>query len=118
MGQETFLLLKEHFREIISILGGIGMFFLGKKKRKQAEKSQNVSITGGELDNVEAALKIYRVMLDDLQTKLTEAQLAYTSLEERFQEAAAKNKKYEENILILEEDNEYLKQRLDKCENI
>ena len=113
---EFFVVLKQHFKELISILGGIGMFFLGKKARKQSLKVTDVEITTGELDNVESALKIYRVMLDDLQVKLTEAQKAYVLLEKRFQVAALKNKQYEIEVENLKTENVYLTKRLTNCE--
>lgn len=115
MGNEFIFLLRDYFKEILSVAGAIGMFFLGKKKRKQDVKSQNVSIIGGELDNVEAALKIYRVMLDDLQAKLTEAQSAYVLLEQRFQVASGKNKEFKEKISMLEAENSYLSNKLTNC---
>ena len=92
------------------MLGAIAMFFLGKRKRKQSYKAQEVDIISGELDNVEAALKIYRVMLDDVQIKLAEAQKAYVLLEKRFQVAIQRN-------VELEKENSYLAEELKKCSN-
>ena len=84
---ELWSFLKSYFKEIIGILTAIFMFFLGKRKREQNTKLTEVEITGNELYNVETALKIYKVMLDDLQIKLTEAQRAYGLLTEKFKEA-------------------------------
>lgn len=112
---EILVLFKEYFREILSVLGGIGMFFLGKKKRKQDSKETDANITNRELENVEAALKIYRVMLDDLQIKLTEAQKAYSLLEDRFSQAAKRNKDYESEVTKLYIENKDLKNRLINC---
>ena len=112
---EIFTLLKTYFKEILSVLGGIGMFFIGKRARKIREKKEVTEVTAGELENVEAALKIYRVMLDDLQVKLTEAQKAYTLLEERFQVSLKKNQDFKHKISTLETENQYLTDRLKNC---
>ena len=112
---EIFTLIKEYFKEILSVLGGIGMFFLGKKQRANTIKQQSVNITSSELENVEAALKIYRTMLEDLQIKLTEAQDAYNLLAGRFHEALQKNKDYESQVKKLSIENTYLNDRLKDC---
>jgi ribosomal protein L16 Arg81 hydroxylase len=109
---EFWIFLKGYFKEILSVLGGVGMFFLGKKARKQTLKEKDAQITSTELENVEAALKIYRVMLDDLQVKLTEAQKAYSLLESRFQVAIKKNKEYESEVNRLTTENDYLTDKL------
>lgn len=112
MVNDFVFILKEYFREILSVIGAISMFFIGKKKRTQIDKEQNVNIVSGELDNVETALKIYRVTLDDLQSRLTEAQTAYIFLEKRFQRAVVENKKFKEEINTLEEQNKLLSNKL------
>ena len=91
------------------------MFFLGKKQRKQNIQEKEAQITTLELENVEAALKIYRVMLDDLQIKLTEAQKAYTLLETRFQTAIDRNNELDNKVTKLETENSYLTDKLNNC---
>lgn len=112
---EIITLLKEYFKEILSVLGGVGMFFIGKRSRKLAEQQTSGQIVGGELENVEAALKIYRGMLEDLHLKLMEAEKAYTLLEERFQVAMKRNKDYESEVSRLTKQNDYLTDELNNC---
>lgn len=111
---ELVALMKEYFKEILSVLGAVGMFFLGKRKRNQTHKEKDVQILGGELENVEAALKIYRGMLEDLHTKLTEAEKAYTLLEGRFQIAIKRNKDFENQVNMLTSENKYLLDKINK----
>lgn len=96
-----------NFKDIAYLVGAVVTFFLGRKIRVLNVKKEEASVQTTELDNVEAALKIYRVMLSDLQQKLTEAEQAYQVLEQRFQSSLEEKR-------ALEEENIKLKQELDE----
>jgi hypothetical protein len=100
-------ILKDNFKDLLYILGAIGTFLVGRRLRGLNEQKTEVSIQTSELDNVEAALKIYRTMLSDLQVKVKEAEEAYTILESRYQ------KSLEEKRALIEE-NKILKQRINE----
>lgn len=97
--------LELYIKDLIYILGTIASFFIGNKLRKINIKKEQVNVQSGELENVESALKIYRMMLTDLQEKLKTAEEAYIVIEERLHKAIENNK-------ILFEENKKLKMQL------
>lgn len=103
-------IIGDYIRDILYVSGAIATFFVGKRVRTLNAKKQEVDIERSELDNVEAALKIYRTMLNDLQTKLKEAEEAYGMLEARFTAAIEKNQ-----VLIAE--NEQLKRQINETKS-
>lgn len=99
--------LKDNFKDFLYIIGAVVSFFVGKRLRKLNVQKEEVSVQAGELDNVEAALKIYRTMLNDLQARLKEAEAAADMIEKRYHKAV------EEKEQLLEE-NKQLKQQLNE----
>lgn len=99
--------LKENFKDLLYILGAIASFFVGTRLRKLNVKKEEVNVQAGELENVEAALKIYRLMLTDLQEKLAKAEEAYLVIEERLHKSIENNK-------ALYDENKKLKAKLDE----
>lgn len=99
--------LKEHFKDVIYISGAIATFFIGAKVRKINVQKEEVAVQAGELDNVETALKIYRLMLTDLQEKLKIAEEAYIVIEKRLHESIeARKALFDENQKLKTELNE------------
>jgi len=106
--------LKENLKDVAYIVGAIATFIFGTKYRKLTNAKAATDVQGGELDNVEAALKIYRVMLDDLQKKLTEAEKAYDVLAQRFHTTLDKKNQLEADNKLLRIENELLKDEIKK----
>jgi len=97
--------LEQNFKELLYIIGAIFAFLMGRKSRKLTDKGKEVSIMTGELENVEVALKIYRVMLTDLQDQLKKAEEAYDVIEKRLQNSIENNRK-------LVKENQELKEKI------
>ena len=113
MGESIDMLtfLKDNFKDVLYIIGAIMTFFIGKKVRKLGIKQTETTVQAGELENVEAALKIYRTMLTDLGEKLKEAEAAYNIIEQRYHKAMS-----EKQLLI--EENKVLKKKLEGLNTI
>jgi len=99
MNKLDFLqIFKDHFKDILYLGGAIISFLAGRRLREATGKKGEADAQGSELENVEVALKIYRVMLTDLQDKLKKAEEAYTVIEKRLHQSIENNKSlYEEN---------------------
>ena len=94
-------LLQQHLKDLLYISGAVLSFFAGSKLRKVNLDKEAVYITHGELENVEAALKIYRLMLTDLQVQLKKAEEAYLVIEQRLHKSLEIRKALtEENIKL------------------
>lgn len=81
-----------NFKDILYMTGVIASFFVGRKTKKANEKKAVAQAQSIELDNVEAALKIYRTMLEDMKHKLEEAEAAYSIIEARYHSAIESKK--------------------------
>ena len=92
---------------IVALIHNRGLVFIKDKKIE-------VETTTAELENVEAALRIYRGMLSDLQVKIDEAEKAYSLLEDRFHKAVKSNKTHEATIKGLKTENKILREELNK----
>jgi len=99
--------LRDHFKDALYIGGAVVSFFVGTKLRKLNVKKEEVNVQTSELENVEAALKIYRLMLTDLQEKLKKAEEAYMVIEERLHASIENNK-------TLSDENKKLKSQLNE----
>lgn len=100
-------LLQENFKDIIYIGGAIASFFVGSKLRRINIEKEAVVVQATELENVEAALKIYRLMLTDLQDNLKKAEAAYLSIEEKLHKSLEVRKAlFDENQKLKIEINE------------
>lgn len=100
-------IFRTHFKDLLYILGAVISFFVGTRLRKLNVQKEEVSLQAGELENVEAALKIYRTMLSDLREKLKEAEAAADMIERRYRLAI------EDNEALVDE-NKQLKHQLDE----
>ena len=99
---------ENNFKDLLYIVGAIISFLVGKQVRRLNIKKQTSDIQSAELDNVEAALKIYRTMLNDLQEKLKEVELAADLIEKRYHKTVEeKQALIEENIRLKQQIHDY-----------
>ena len=92
---EILQIFKPYINEIILSISGVIAYLFGRNKRLLEEQKDESDIKHSELDNVQGALGIYRIMLDDLKLKLDAVNLAYNELERKLEFEMIEAKQYE-----------------------
>jgi chromosome segregation ATPase len=108
-------IIKPYAGEIILSLGSVAAYILGRRKRNLEEAQDSNKVKGGELDNVQGALVIYRGMLADIKTKLDDLNGAYNALEIKLEFEMEKVKAYETKIRNLDKENKELMLLINSC---
>ena len=109
-------IFKPYINEIILSISGVIAYLFGRNKRLLEEQKDESDIKHSELDNVQGALGIYRIMLDDLKLKLDAVNLAYNELERKLEFEMTKARQYEIKIERLDEENRELMKTINTCE--
>jgi hypothetical protein len=113
---EILQIFKPYINEIILSISGVIAYLFGRNKRLLEEQKDESDIKHSELDNVQGALGIYRIMLDDLKLKLDAVNLAYNELERKLEFEMIKAKQYEMKIERLDKENRELMKTINTCE--
>jgi cell shape-determining protein MreC len=115
MTPTIYAALKPYIGEIILSIGTVVAYLFGKKKRILSDAQDINKVKGGELDNVQGALGIYRAMLDDIKVKLEDLNHAYHALEIKLEFEMEKVKAYESKIKSLDKENRELILLINSC---
>jgi len=113
---EILQIFKPYINEITLSISGVIAYLFGRNKRLLEEQKDESDIKHSELDNVQGALGIYRIMLDDLKLKLDAVNLAYNELERKLEFEMIKAKQYEMKIERLDKENRELMKTINTCE--